>query len=289
MSKKKKMRFLSKISLPILTAFFISTSLLPSAYAATYTVRAGDTLYNVGRLYDTTIETIQNANGLKSHLIYPGQKLIIPGAKQVKGKEKPVTQVKKQDQSGKVTYTVQPGDCLSLIALRYGTSVQAVMSASDIDSILIHPGQTLIIPTHSQSVNIKAQSANPPSRGGSQPARDILTTAARLLGSRYVYGGSGPYNFDCSGFVSYVFRSAGFNLPHDAEAQASLGVSVEKASLQPGDLVFFGYHGSREIGHVGIYAGGDKFIHASSSGGVMYSLLGEDYYRQNYRGARRLL
>lgn len=121
----------------------------------------------------------------------------------------------------------------------------------------------------------------------------LLKTAMSLLGSKYRYGGSGPDVFDCSGFTMYVFKTAGYNLPHSAAEQAGYGVPVDKDNLRPGDLVFFSYYKQPGINHVGIYKGDNKFIHASSSENsgktVTISDLGNQYYEDNYKGARRLV
>lgn len=195
-----------------------------------------------------------------------------------------------------VYYVVRENDCLYTIAKRHGTSVAALMQANQLTSPLIYPDQQLLIPvpaTSQQALRAEANavdSGQTTSRGFfAASARKILNFAASFLGTRYVYGGSSPKGFDCSGFVQYVFQNAGFNLPHDAAAQAGYGTPVERAGLQPGDLVFFSYYGSKGIDHVGIYAGNGEFIHASTKRGVTYSSLSQSYYLQNYRGARRLL
>lgn len=129
-----------------------------------------------------------------------------------------------------------------------------------------------------------------PSRAGNRPdVRKLLTTAKSFLGQPYVYGAAGPYGFDCSGFTLYVFKKVGINLPHLASAQAKYGTRVDKSELKPGDLLFFGYHGSSTIEHVGIYVGNGNFIHASSHKGVVITPLSSSYYAQNYKGASRLL
>jgi cell wall-associated NlpC family hydrolase len=85
--------------------------------------------------------------------------------------------------------------------------------------------------------------------------------AAAEIGVPYRYGGSSPSGFDCSGLVAYVYAKLGIQLPHNAAAQYSYGRSVARAKLKPGDLVFF--HG---LGHVGIYIGRGRIIHAPQSG-----------------------
>jgi len=85
--------------------------------------------------------------------------------------------------------------------------------------------------------------------------------AASELGVPYRYGGSSPSGFDCSGLVAYVYAKLGISLPHNAAAQYSYGRSVDRSHLKPGDLVFF--HG---LGHVGLYIGHGRIIHAPQSG-----------------------
>ena len=106
----------------------------------------------------------------------------------------------------------------------------------------------------------------------------------------YVYGGSSASGFDCSGFTMYVFAQVGIKLPHGATSQLSYGTEVSRSDLQPGDLVFFQDYGYT-ASHVGIYIGGDQFIHASSSyyNGhcVVITSLSEAYYNNHYLTARR--
>ncbi|MBV9149346.1 MAG: C40 family peptidase [Candidatus Eremiobacteraeota bacterium] len=121
-------------------------------------------------------------------------------------------------------------------------------------------------------------------RRASTIARALTRDALRFLGTPYVFGGTSGYGFDCSGYVQHVFAMAGVYLPRTADAQyyAGSGVSQPRA----GDLVFFQTY---EAGpsHVGIYLGGGRFVHASSSRGVMVSSLGESYWSARYIGAKR--
>jgi cell wall-associated NlpC family hydrolase len=86
------------------------------------------------------------------------------------------------------------------------------------------------------------------------------------LGSPYQWAADGPNSFDCSGFTMWVYRQVGVGLPHSSRAQYNVGQRVSRANLKPGDLVFFG---RSRIHHVGIYVGGNQYIHAPSTGDVV--------------------
>lgn len=113
----------------------------------------------------------------------------------------------------------------------------------------------------------------------------IVEYAKQFLGCKYVYGGTTTKGFDCSGFTQFVYKHFGITLNRTAAAQYSNGKSVK--DLQAGDLVMFGKSG---INHVGIYMGGNTFIHAANpSRGVTTDTLASGYYKTNYVGARRIL
>lgn len=115
----------------------------------------------------------------------------------------------------------------------------------------------------------------------------ILATANQYLGAKYIYGGTTPSGFDCSGFTFYVYKQHGITLNRTAATQYSNGVAVNRNDLQQGDLVMFGKSG---INHVGIYIGGGKMIHAANpSRGVTTDTINSGYYNINYVGARRVL
>ncbi len=124
----------------------------------------------------------------------------------------------------------------------------------------------------------------------SSKGEEIVAYAKQFLGRKYVYGGSGPNTFDCSGFTMYVYKHFGYSMGHSAVTQAGLGKYVSKGNLQPGDLVIFNDSANRSIGHVGIYVGGGQFIHASSgSGKIIISSLSGSYYNTRYVTGRRII
>lgn len=120
-----------------------------------------------------------------------------------------------------------------------------------------------------------------------QETDNVVKTAEKYLKTPYRFGGDSPKGFDCSGFVKFVYDKNGKKLPRTADVQYRTGQKVERAGLKPGDLVFFNTYASG-ASHVGIYYGSGKFIHASTSKGVMISRLDEPYWKPRYLGARRV-
>jgi cell wall-associated NlpC family hydrolase len=110
--------------------------------------------------------------------------------------------------------------------------------------------------------------------------------AMAQLGKPYVWGSAGPDSFDCSGLVVYAFAAVGKSLPGRTTYDLwGAGVPVSRDQLQPGDLVFF-----NSLGHMGIYIGGDQFVHAPHSGDVVkISGMSDSWYASTYMGARRIL
>lgn len=118
----------------------------------------------------------------------------------------------------------------------------------------------------------------------------VVEYAKKYLGYKYVAGGSSPKGFDCSGFTTYVFKHFGISLNRASKGQIKNGVAVEKSKLQAGDLVIFNNESNSAIGHVGIYIGSGKFIHAANKKeGVTITELSMSYYSKRYVGARRVI
>ncbi|HEY3425879.1 MAG TPA: C40 family peptidase [Negativicutes bacterium] len=155
-------------------------------------------------------------------------------------------------------------------------SWQSVGYATDFAS---HPtqGQTRV------SVEKETKRQKQPAKG-----KDIVRTAMIYKGVPYRFGGSSPKGFDCSGFVWYIFDKHGKKLPRTTDKQFEVGKPVRYKELLPGDVVFFTTY-AKGATHCGIFIEGGKFIHASSSHGIMISSLGDSYWKPKYLGARRML
>ena len=136
--------------------------------------------------------------------------------------------------------------------------------------------------------------AAPAAPGLSRPARSgfdgyaVTGTALSLRGTPYRDGGTGPGGFDCSGFTQYVFGRHGVGLPREVRDQYRVGKPVEPQDLAPGDIIFFTTTAPGPT-HVAIAIGGDEFVHAPSSTGVVrVEHLSSSYWSPRFLGARRV-
>lgn len=128
------------------------------------------------------------------------------------------------------------------------------------------------------SVSLKTETANTASQ-------KVNAIYRKWAGTRYRLGGSSHSGIDCSAFVQKTMQGAfNINLPRSTADQRNVGRTISKSELRPGDLVFF-----RKNNHVGVYIGGGKFVHASSSRGVTTSSLSESYWARNYTQSRRVI
>lgn len=117
----------------------------------------------------------------------------------------------------------------------------------------------------------------------------VIDHAYTWLGTPYAWGGASYSGADCSGFIMAVFDEFGYSLSHSAVAQYNRCTPVSSDERQAGDLVFFSSYDTSGIDHVGIYLGGGRFIHSSSSRGVTVNYLSDYYWRDHYLFAGRLI
>ena len=129
-------------------------------------------------------------------------------------------------------------------------------------------------------------------RAGNRQFRErIVKTARRYVGVPYRWGGESPQTgFDCSGFTMVVYRLNGLDLPRSSKQQFRVGRRINRHQLQKGDLVFFATAGGGRVSHVGIYTGGNKFLHAPRRGSrIKTSSLSSQYFKIRFVGARSYL
>lgn len=137
--------------------------------------------------------------------------------------------------------------------------------------------ETTYLPTYSAQESVELKSF-------------IVQESQKYIGVPYVYGGTSPRGFDCSGFTQYVYKKAGISLNRNACAQLSNGVIIAKEDLQPGDLVIFSNTGGGGFAsHIGLYLGNGKLIHSGASRGICIVDLDSSYFAKYYQCARRVI
>ncbi len=133
--------------------------------------------------------------------------------------------------------------------------------------------------------------AHIPRLGKDHVRNELVRTAHSFIGVPYRWGGTSEQSgFDCSGLTMVVYRQNGLNLPRVSSSQYQAGRRIHINSIQKGDLVFFATRGGGHVSHVGIYIGGQRFIHAPATGrNVTIEPLSNPYYRSRLVGARTYL
>ncbi len=120
---------------------------------------------------------------------------------------------------------------------------------------------------------------------------NITKVAKKYKGKRYVWGATGPYKFDCSGYTQYICKKNGLKIPRNSRVQSKFGKYIKRKNLRKGDLVFFDTSRSRRgyVNHVGIYLGHNKFIHASSAKKkVVITSLDGTFHGKRFKWGRRV-
>lgn len=176
-----------------------------------------------------------------------------------------------QAQLQSLNYAVGPVDGI------YGTKTKAAVQEFQRDNHLVVDG---IAGPQTQAALQKAYSPQ-------GKTDQIINTAKSFLGVPYLWGGTTPAGFDCSGYTQYVFASQGITLPRVSLDQYAVGTPVAFNNLIPGDLVFFNLVAGKQVSHVGIYIGDNQFISATSSKGIaIYAFT--PYWANAYVGAKRV-
>lgn len=261
-----------------------------SSSSATYKVKAGDSLSLIASKHGVSLQTLKSINNLSSDRIFVGQSLKING----KATNKIVvatssTKTVKKQKTSTSTYTVKAGDSLGLIASRTGISMTELKRINGLTSNLIHPNQTLKLKGNAQPIyaskttTVSNNISTTENTGGG-----VLGLAMKQQGVPYVWAGSTPNGFDCSGFIYYVFKNNGYNVSRTSvAAYRAQAQSVSASSLRAGDIIFFQNTYKQGVSHAGIYIGNGQFIHAGSSG-IQITSVQDSYWSKHFHSYGRL-
>ncbi|MCM3586962.1 LysM peptidoglycan-binding domain-containing protein [Mesobacillus maritimus] len=262
---------------------------------STYTIVSGDTLSGIASKHKTTVAKLKSWNDLKSDLIFPGQKLKVSAS----GTSSSTTTAAATPSTGSSTtvsksaststYKIKSGDTLGKIASQFRTTVNNLKALNNLSSDLIYAGQTLKVSGQASSNTVvqasTTQTVKEEVASVSNDADQLISIAKSLLGTPYAWGGSSPSGFDCSGFIYYAYKQAGYDVSRtSAEGYFSRSYYVDKPAV--GDLVFFENTYKRGISHVGIYLGNNQFIHAGNDK-VEISSLNNSYYKKHFDSFKR--
>lgn len=236
-----------------------------SAHEKNYKVKSGDSLWKISQTQNLTVAQLKEYNQLTSDVIKIGQNLTLL----------PIH----------THYTVVSGDSLSKIAKAKNTTVAKLKEINNLKSDVIKIGQSLMIPstkTKTTSSTGSTASSTKTTTATTSKATAVVAEAKKYIGVPYVWGGSTPSGFDCSGYVNYVFNKVGVSIPRTVATIWSATKTV--SSPKVGDFVF--YETGTGPSHVGIYIGSNKFIHAGSSTGVTITDMSNSYWSSRYLGAK---
>ncbi|MBT2723995.1 LysM peptidoglycan-binding domain-containing protein [Bacillus sp. ISL-46] len=264
-----------------------------TAATSVYTIKSGDYLGKIAGKHKTTVSHLKSLNKLKSDMIYVGQKLKVPVQEAPASPGKPVTPTTPKPpvtttpatslpvvkQTEVTDYIVKSGDTLGKIAGQYKISVKDLKALNKLTSDRINVGQKLKVP------KLKVTDTKTEPTDNADFAAKMVASARKLIGIPYVWGGSTPSGFDCSGFVYYAAKQAGIEISRTSAAgfyDRTYYVNTPKA----GDIVFFENTYKKGISHLGIYLGNNQFIHANDSG-VMISNLQSPYYQAHFASFKR--
>ncbi|ANZ98394.1 hypothetical protein BFC20_12130 [Brochothrix thermosphacta] len=256
--------------------------------ASTYKVNAGDTLAVIASQFETTTSKLVALNNLSNaNSLTVGQTLKVKGSVPAptvtapKPTQTVATQTVAKPSVSASTHTVKSGDSLGKIASQYGVSVSYLVNRNNLSnandlsvgqvlqlkgaaSSSVTPKPTTPKPT-TPTTTYKPSKPSAPSTSGLS-FNTLFSFAQQFSGTPYVWGGTTPSGFDCSGFTQYVYGNSGVSLNRTAGDQMNQSTKISEGQAKPGDLVFFSYNGGSSIDHVGIYMGNGQMINAQNNG-----------------------
>ncbi|WP_053218183.1 C40 family peptidase [Virgibacillus senegalensis] len=265
-----------------------------SSKSSTYTVKSGDSLSKIAAQHNISLSDLMEWNNLSTTLIYPGDVFVVSKSSSGSTSDSGNTGTsnKKTDSSSgstkTTTYKVVSGDYLGKIASKYGVSVSDLKKWNGLSSDLIYVGQKLKVNGGNNS-SAETKKDTPDTKVESETVdynvTKLIDEAKSFIGTGYVWGGSSPSGFDCSGFIYYLYNKAGKSIGrYSTDGYYNRSYYVNKPQL--GDLVFFEGTYRAGISHIGIYVGNNSFISAESSG-VKVTSLDNSYWKKHFDGFKR--
>ncbi|KXZ23964.1 peptidoglycan endopeptidase [Bacillus nakamurai] len=247
---------------------------------STYTVKSGDSLWKIANAYNMTVQQIRTNNQLTSDVLQVGQVLKLTKTSSSGSSSTPSTPSNSGNTGKTTTYTVKSGDSLWVIAQKFNVTAQQLREKNNLKTDVLQIGQKLTITGQSTS-----STPNNSGDTGSTSAKinTMISAAKAQLGVPYVWGGTTPRGFDCSGFIYYVLNKVTSVSRLSAAGYWNTMSSVSQPAV--GDFVFFSTYKAGPS-HVGIYLGNGQFINANDSG-VVISSMDNSYWKQRYLGAKR--
>ncbi|PEG97026.1 hydrolase [Lactobacillus sp. UMNPBX9] len=250
-----------------------------NAQKVQYTAKAGDSLYSIAQSFGVSIDSLRSNNNLGATLL-PGQTLTIVNPTKTPSQEESSSNSVATNNTATTSSAAQSSSQQSVannsVAQTSSSQQQTVTtpvasssSAASSSSVAQTNNTQQATTTNTAATNNNATTVNTSNvttttNTGSASASAIISYAQSFIGVPYVWGGSTPSGFDCSGLVQYVYAHYGVNLPRVTTAQENAGTVIPVSAAQPGDLYFWGAKGSSY--HVAIATGGGSFIHAPEPG-----------------------
>lgn len=276
-------------------------------------VEAKETLYSLAKKYNVSMESICDLNPeLKTGNLKVGAKLKFvnpnPNPTPIEEDRNSVADSKKVDEvsTTDVVHKVLPKETLYRISKEFGVSVNELIKLNPgvenglpVDYLLIikkGSGTNSII-EEAESHATETASTEIENKvipvGNLAKAQFLIEKASEHLGTRYRSGGTTSAGFDCSGLMFSTFKSLDITLPRSSHEMARYGTKIDKSQAQKGDLIFFATFGGSRVSHVGMVTevldDEIKFIHSSTSSGVIYSSTKERYYARTFVQVNRVI
>jgi len=282
---------------------------------AAHIVKYKETLYSISKKYGISMETLCDLNpSLKTSNLKTGMKLQLPNMEEAIVPEKVVQEQNPIIETAFTTkeaitsnvdmvHKVLPKETLYGISKQTGVSIEeltrlnpSVANGLKVDQFLIirkGSGELVINKSEVIEVQKEIETAEPLSAANLSKADFLIEKASEHLGTRYRRGGMTSAGFDCSGLMFHTYKSIDMTLPRSSHEMALIGEKISKSQAQKGDLIFFATFGGSRISHVGmiteVLEDEIKFIHSSTSAGVMVSSTKEGYYSRSFVQINRVL